>query len=715
MLAQLFEVLNTPHERRARTLDDDLAAFTYIDGDLFANVLPIPACNESVRDALLEACRFDWGVISPAIFGSMFQNVMQPRERRQLGAHYTTEQNILRTIRPLFLNDLQAELTSANSRPTIERFLDKLATLRFMDPACGCGNFLVIAYREIRHLETAALRKLMAHRRRTGMRAIDLGLLFKVNVSQFFGIEILEFPARIARTALYLADHIANRDVSSEFGELFVRFPIPASPHIEIANAIRIDWNTLLPSGEADYVFGNPPFVGMSHMNEEQDEDNAIAFSRPGLQVERSGRLDYVASWYAKAVEYGTSRRIRFAFVSTNSIVQGEQARSLGPFLVRHGFVIDFAHRTFAWKSEARGKAHVHVVIIGFSFGGQATQRWLFEYPDINGEPVPMRARRINFYLTDAPDVAIRKRNRPFIRLPVPVEGNRPEDGGYLLATSEEAEEIRNTDAIAAKYLRRLIAAREMLNGGTRWCFWLVDADPHDLRISPTLQDRLAKVRSVRIKAKDNTKSEARKRRLDALAATPGLFTAIRQPMSEWLCIPAHSSENRRIVPMAMFGPKDIAHNSTLILARPPRWLFGVLQSAMFTVWVRALGGRLKSDLRIEADLVYNSFPFPDEIANHASDIESAISGVLEVRARYPNSSLADIYDLLSMPAALVAAHDELDRAVDRAFAPRRRNMTDIDRLAFLFERYEECVDTGTLDSVSSPTKRKVARIPANK
>ena len=709
MLAQLFEVLDTPPERRARTLDEDLEAFTYINGDLFANRLPMPSCNESVRNALLEACRFDWSIISPSIFGSMFQNVMQPRERRRLGAHYTTEQNILRTIRPLFLDDLDADLAVADTRPKLERFLDKLPMLRFMDPACGCGNFLVIAYREVRRLETEALRRLEAKRHRTGQRTMSLELLCKVNVAQFFGIEIEEFPARIARTALYLADHIANRAISAEFGELFLRFPIPASPHIEIANALRMDWDDLLPADEADYVFGNPPFVGMSLMTREQDEDNASVFSQPGIQIERSGRLDFVASWYAKAVEYAQTRPIRFAFVSTSSLVQGEQARSLGPFLVAHGFAIDFAHRTFAWSSEARGMAHVHVVIIGFSYGGVASPRWLFEYPDVNGGPVEVRAKRVNFYLTDAPDVAIRKHTRPFISVPVPIEGNRPEDGGGLLATDEEADEIRQIDPTAAKYLRRLISAKEMLNGQKRWCFWLLDAEPRDVRASAVLQERLARVRRMRLQAKENTNNEARKRKLDALAATPGLFTAIRQPSTDWLCIPAHSSENRRIIPMAMFGPEDIAHNSTLLIAAAPEWLFGVLQSAMFTAWARAVCGRLESRIRIEADLVYNTFPFPTGIDARAEPIAAALSIVLAARSSYPESSLADLYSPLSTPAALTKAHDELDRVVDAAFAPRRRFHTDADRLALLFERYEVLVASNQLFPPAPRQRRRRA------
>jgi hypothetical protein len=694
-LSYIFQILDTSPEKRPPGLDDDLSAFSYINGDLFSTTLPIATCDEDLRNALLEACQFDWSVISPAIFGSMFQNVMTAQERRGLGAHYTTEANILRTIRPLFLDNLERELKQATSRPLLQQFHDKLSTLTFLDPACGCGNFLVIAYREIRRLETETLRLLVGAGRSKekefeGQRAMGLNFLCKVTVDQFYGIEIDEWPSRIARTALYLVDHIANREVSTEFGEHFVRFPIPKSPHIRIDNALRIDWNTVLDADNANYVFGNPPFIGMSLMDADQDEDNTIVFETPGNEVARSGRLDYVACWYAKSIEYAGKRPILFAYVSTNSLTQGEQARSMAPFLLNHGYAIDFAHRTFAWSSEASGTAHVHVVIVGFSHGGQSRQRTIYDYPDKLGEPVPTVAKNINFYLTNAPDVLIGKHSSPFMPLRVPVEGNRPEDNGGLIVSPEEAEVIEQTDPIAAKYLRPLVGAREMLQGQKRWCFWLVDAEPHDLRSSPVLQERLAIVRTARLKAVNNTDNEVRKRKLRSLANTPSLFTAIRQPKSAWLCIPAHSSSNRRIVPMAMFGPDDIAHNSTLLLADPPLWLFGVLQSAMFTAWVRTVCGRLKSDVRIEADLGYNAFPFPALDTTRCDVTAGAMRAVLDARTAHPTSSLADLYGELSMPTNLVKAHDLLDRAVDAMFAPKKRFTGDADRLATLFERYQE-------------------------
>ena len=679
MLAQLFEVLDTPPDQRATTLDEDLAEFTYINGDLFRSRLPIPSCNEAIRTALLDACKFSWAVISPSIFGSMFQNVMQPKERRSLGAHYTTEENILRVIKPLFVDDLEAELVATSSRPQLERFLDKLPTLKFMDPACGCGNFLVIAYRELRRLETEGLRRLAIRNRQSGARTFSLDLLVKVNVAQFFGIELEEFPARIARTALYLTDHIANREISTEFGEMFLRFPIPASPHVENTNALQMDWGDLLPAEEADFVFGNPPFVGFNYLSPEQTNDSAIVLGASGAG--RAGRLDYVANWYAKACLYGKDKPVRFAFVSTNSITQGEQARSLGPFLMSHGFKLDFAYTTFEWTSEARGRAHVYVVIIGFSYGGRAAAKTLFDFEDIRGEPKVSRAANINWYLASAPDVVIDKRRRGFIDLPTMTQGSQPIDAGGLIVEPADYPVVM-ADPIASKYVRKLIGTQELLHHEPRWCLWLEDAEPSELRSSPILQERLARVRAFRLISKTPAANR--------MANTPSLFVARRQPKSRYLCIPRHSSEHRRIIPMAYFDPDVVLTDAALSIENCPMWLFGVMQSAMFTSWAKAVCGRIKGDPRIEADLSLHTFPFEVAIIERASRISVAAQAVLDARASFPASSLADLYGELSTPEILSVAHDELDRAVDSAFAPRRRFATNADRLAMLFERYQQ-------------------------
>jgi hypothetical protein len=685
-IAHLFQILNTPDDKRANNLDDDLAAFTYINGDLFAETLPIPSCDEATRTALLDACKFDWSAISPAIFGSMFQNVMTPVERRHLGAHYTTEENILKTIRPLFLDELEEELaaikvtSSPQSRARIDAFHDKLAGLTFLDPACGCGNFLVIAYRELRRLETEVLRKRAESRGEQMDQVMDVSHVCKVTVGQFYGIELEEFPARIARTALYLMDHKENLSISKELGQYFARFPIPTSPHIVIGNALRMDWNDVLPATEADFVMGNPPFVGMSWMNEEQQADNRRVFSELDEPGSRTGRLDYVACWYAKSLTYGIDARTQFAFVSTNSITQGDQARALGPLLHSYGYHVDFAHRTFAWKSEARGTAHVHVVIIGFS-RREAAGRKIFDYPDLNRSPVEIKSRNINWYLIDAPSVYPGKHTSPFMDgLPKATQGSKPWDGTNLLVEVADYEGVA-ADPVASRYLRTFRMGQEFVQGKDRWCLWLVNATPEDLRSSPVLRKRLEAVAEVRRRTKTAS--------VQAQASTPYLFSQNRQPASRYLAMPKVSSSRRSFVPGAYLDADVIAGDKLIIFPDAPLWLFAILQSSMWNAWVRTVGGRLKSDIDLSVDLVYNAFPFPDLDDTAKTKLTNAAEAVLDARTAHPGASLADLYDPLAMPADLVKAHDELDRVVDSLFASRKTFRSDADRLAVLFERYE--------------------------
>ena len=685
-LAYLFQLLDTRPEDLPSNLDEDLAAFTYINGDLFAIALPIPSCDEATRNALLAACAFDWSAISPAIFGSMFQNVMTPAERRHLGAHYTTEDNILKTIRPLFVDALDAELASirvtsrAQSRTALTAFHDKLANLTFLDPACGCGNFLVIAYREIRRLETEVLRALRTQGISSVTPAMDVAHFLKVTVDQFYGIEIEEFPARIARTALYLMDHKANREFSTEFGEYFARFPIPTSPHIRIENALRINWNDVLPAERASYVFGNPPFLGKQQRNDEQQEDMGIVFRRE----QGTGVLDYVAAWYKHSMDYAAGHPVQFAYVSTNSITQGEQVPALWRSFYQRGFEITFAHRTFAWSSEARGRAHVHCVIVGFAHTGVCPgPRALFDYPDIAGEPVKEMVREINCYLAPGPATIVERRSVTFDpKLPAVAFGSMPNDGGGLIVSSEQADEMRRSDPVAGQYLRRLIGAHDLLNGGERWCLWLKDARPGDITASPFLRERVTAVREYRLRS---TRAQTK-----VLAETPSLFGEIRQPQGPYLCIPRHSSETRRVVPMVFVDDGSIAHDSTLTVAAAPRWLFAILQSSMFMAWVRAVSGKLESRLRISAELVYNTFPFPELNDDRGHALDRAGQGVLDVRANFPDAALADLYSPLAMPEQLVRAHDELDRLVVTIFAGRRQLALEADRLGVLFERYEQ-------------------------
>lgn len=695
VLAYLFQILNTPPEELPPRLDEDLAAFTYINGDLFATTLPIPSCDEATRNALLAACKFDWSAISPAIFGSMFMNVMTPAERRQLGAHYTSEENILKTIRPLFVDALDAELasirvtSSAQSRAALTAFHDKLASLTFLDPACGCGNFLVIAYREIRRLEAAVLRALRTQGVSTVTPAMDVAHFLKVTVDQFYGIEIEEFPARIARTALYLMDHKANREFSAEFGEYFARFPIPTSPHIRVGNAIRFDWGELIPAERVDYVFGNPPFVGRQHRSAEQTEDQQLA-----LGEDFNGYLDYVTCWFSLASKYLDGHPGRFAFVATNSISQGEQVDPLWTPLLRRGFTVDFAYRTFPWTSEARGTAAVHVVIIGMSQASPPSRR-LFSFE--GGVTTEVLVPNINPYLAAAPTLIVRPQRAPFSsEFPRAAKGSKPTDGGHLLVEVENHDAVA-ADPIAARFLRPAIGARGMLHNEPRFCLWLSGATPAEIRASSVLRDRLHAVQAFR--------SASRNARTRALASRPTEFDVNAQPSERYLCIPAHSSEFRRTIPMAFYDADTIVLDSAISIAGAPEWLFALLQSSMFTAWVGAVGGRLKSDFRIAPDLVYNTFPVPTLTAKNKAALEAAGRAVQATRESFSDSTLADLYDAVATPAALTAAHDHLDSVVDALFSPRKRLAGEADRLSVLFERYQAL--TSPLLAAAAPRRRR--------
>jgi hypothetical protein len=698
-LALLFQILNTPPDSRPIGLDDDLAAFTYINGDLFTDdpPLPMPICNSEIRNNLLAACRFNWSGISPAIFGSMFQNVMTSEERRELGAHYTTEANILRTIRPLFLDNLETEFEAARSLPALQRFHDRLASLRFLDPACGCGNFLVIAYRELRRMETQLLHRIAEKQGSTGQGAMDIALLCKVTVGQFYGIELEEFPARIARTALYLMDHQENRKVSHQFGRYFARFPIPTSPHITIGNALRLDWNDLLPVDECSFIMGNPPFVGMSWMSDEQQADNRVVFAETDASS-RTGRMDYVACWYQKTMDFVGNRPIRSAFVSTNSLFQGEQARSMGPLLASRHFVIDFAHSTFAWTSEARGKAHVHCVIVGFSPSGTSTRKRLFTYASLLSEPEESTPRDISIFLTAGHAVVPEKRYEPLVAgVPTAYKGSQPTDGGYLIVSSDELGTVQ-ADPIAAKYLRLYVQAREMLQGGARHCLWLAGAPAQDLRTSPVLRERLQLVAQWR-------RTISKTASVQEAAVTPALFTQDRQPNTRYLAMPEVSSSTRRFIPGRFFDSDVIAGNKLIILPGASEWMFALLHSSMWNAWMRTVSGRLKSDFSFSPGIGYYTFPFPDLDDKAKSALTDAAAKVLAARDAHPDATLADLYDPIAMPSDLVAAHGELDRAVDRLYSPRKKFTSDTDRLGSLFERYEKL--TSPLLASATTNKRK--------
>jgi hypothetical protein len=678
-LAELFQVLNTEAARRQKNLDPQLAAFPYVNGQLFAETLPIAQFDGPLRQALLDCCALNWGAISPAIFGAMFQSVMDARARRNLGAHYTSEANILKLIKPLFLDELWAEFERVkNNRARLFDFHKKLRRLTFLDPACGCGNFLVITYRELRRLELEVLRASVGLKDSHSARLFEANLHQQVSldVDQFYGIEIEEFPAQIAQVALWLTDHQMNQKVAEEFGLYFARIPLVTSPHIRHANALTTDWNEVLPAQRCSFVLGNPPFVGKQFQSPDQKAD--LASVTRGIAG--AGVLDFVAAWFVKAAAYIRGTGVRCALVATNSITQGEQVGVLWGWLLAQGVHIHFAHRTFQWSNEARGVAAVHCVIVGFGLE-QHAPKTIFEYDDLAGEPHAVTAANINPYLVDAPDVALPNRRTPVCAVPPIAFGSMPNDGGHLLLSAEERDALLAAEPAAEKWLRPFRGSEEFLNAVERWCVWLTDCPPNELRRMPALAARVAAVKAHRLAS-----SRATTR---ALADTPSLFGEIRQPSGDYLLIPGVSSERRSFVPIGFMDARTIASNLVYVMPEATLGHFGVLCSTMHNAWVRYTCGRLESRYRYSAGIVYNNFPWPESPTDkQRAAVEAAAQGVLDARAQFPQSSLADLYDPLTMPPALTRAHQALDAAVDAAYG--RRNLRhDAERVAFLFERYQ--------------------------
>ena len=676
-LSALFQVLNTPTDKRFKNLDEQLAAFPYINGQLFAEILPIASFDSAMRRSLLDCCALDWGRISPAIFGSLFQSIMDKTARRNLGAHYTSEGNILKLIKPLFLDELWAEFERYKNNPRkLQEFQLKLRQLTFLDPACGCGNFLVIAYRELRLLELAVLRALRA----SDQLALDVSSLIQVDVDQFFGIEIEEFPAQIAQVALWLMDHQMNLLVSEEFGAYFARIPLHTSGTIVHGNALQLDWNDVISAQKLSYILGNPPFVGAKFMDANQRADVALVFEG----IKNAGLLDFVAAWYVKALEMMQGTDIRCAFVSTNSISQGEQVGVLWGWMLEQNAKIFFAHRTFAWSNEARGKAAVHCVIIGFALH-DISPKTIFEYEDIKGEPLAIEVKNINPYLVDAANTILTNRRRPLCDIPEIGIGNKPIDGGNYLFTAEEKDEFLLKEPAAAPYFRRWLGAHEFLNGYHRYCLWLGDASPADLKKMPEVLKRIDAVRQVRLDSKSAPTQK--------LAATPTRFHVENMPEGTYLIIPEVSSERRPYIPIGFEEPTTLSSNLVKIVPNASLFHFGVIHSHMHNAWMRVVAGRLESRYRYSVGIVYNNFPWPENPTDKQKQaIETAAQEVLDARAQFPDSSLADLYDPLTMPPALLKAHQKLDRAVDSAYGKTRFN-TEAERVAFLFGLYQKYIE----------------------
>lgn len=723
-LNELFYVLNTPKENRLKTLDEQLNNFPYVNGKLFEEPLPPAAFDSGMRRNLLDCCGLDWGKISPAIFGSMFQSVMNPTERRNLGAHYTSEKNILKLIKPLFLDELWAEFeTLKGNKNKLLQFHKKISELKFLDPACGCGNFLVITYRELRLLEIEILRQL----NKTGQGFLNVGDIIWLDVDMMCGIEYEEFPAQIAQVAMWLIDHQMNMMVSQEFGQYFVRLPLKKSANILHADALATDWQTLLnpvntyeasaehtniyiasePTPEYktlniktksvkihhikeneklpetqriyfDYIIGNPPFIGKSLQNENQKEGMERVFAG----VKGAGVLDYVAAWYLKAAQLIQNTKTKAAFVSTNSITQGEQTGVLwGVLFSKYKIKIHFAHRTFSWNNEAKGNAAVHVVIIGFA-NFDTHKKIIYEYQDIKDEPQAINVKNINPYLVDAKDVVVMAQSKPVCSVPKMIYGNKIVDGGHYLFTEEEKNEFVYREPYSINFFKPILSGDEFINGQKRWVLYLANARPEEIKSHKLILSRVEYVANYR--------AESKKEQTRFLAKTPLLFAEPRQPQSDFLLFPRTSSENRSFLPLGFFTKDYIVNDSCIALPEAKLYHFGVLSSTMHMAWVKHVAGRLKSDFRYSNTIVYNNFPWPENPSEkQIQAVEKAAQEVLDVRAQYPDSSLADLYDPLTMPAPLVKAHQQLDKAVDLCY--RSQPFTsEAKRMEFLFDLYEK-------------------------
>ena len=687
-LAQLFQVLNTSEDHRSTTLDEDLNRFPYINGDLFRDPLLIPSFNSEMRQRLIDACTFDWSSISPAIFGSLFQSVMDKDKRRAQGAHYTTEKNILKVIEPLFLDKLRAEFSHLKSRrdsrriPEMIAFQQRLGELRFFDPACGCGNFLIIAYRELRTLEIEVLKEI----RPRGQLDVLAELLSVVDVDQFYGIELGEFPAHIAEVALWMMDHLMNNRLSLEFGQTYARIPLEKSPHIWQGDALETDWNNLLLSNECSYVLGNPPFVGAKYQSPAQREQvrHIAALGKSG------GTLDYVTAWFIKAGEYVQQGAAQIGFVATNSITQGEQVAQLWPILFdRYKLDIAFAHRTFAWGSDARGMARVHVVIIGLTKRGDAPrEKRLFSYDHPKGEPHESRHAALSPYLFDAgglanPRIVVKSEHRPINEFRRLKTGVQMIDNGILTFSEEEKEAFIKSEPMASKFFRRYIGGDEFINGFHRWILYLREATPTELRQLPMVAKRIAEVRAYRAASKRVSTQK--------MADYPTLVGVDERLNADYLVIPNTSSERRTYVPIGWLSTDVIANQKLRILPEATLCDFALLTSAMHMAWMRTVTGRLKSDYMYSVGVVYNTFPLPPVPADRLQRLAPYADAILAARAAHPNATLADLYDPDLMPVNLRKAHQTLDRAVERLYR-RSPFPSDRERVEHLLVLYEKMI-----------------------
>lgn len=699
-LNDLFEVLDTPPSTRIG-LAADLAAFPYVNGGIFEETIRLPTLDHEFRTAVLDAAAVDWAAISPAIFGSMFQSVRDAQTRRELGEHYTSEENILKTLNPLFLDELRAELAhiqtlqrKGDRAKRLHALWSRLGEICYMDPACGCGNFIIVAYRELRELELQIMEALtdLQHGEESQALDADWTSLLRVTLDHFYGLEIDEWPARIAETAMFLVDRQCDLRMQERFGVAPERLPIQRQARIVVGSALKLDWREVLPPTESVIIAGNPPFLGISLRSAEQTAELQAVWGQ-----KYHGTLDYVTGWHACVLRYFGNVEGKWAFVTTNSITQGEAVAPLFRPILDQGWQIKFAHRTFKWTSEASGQAAVHCTIVGFQ--RHPTAKRLFNYETVDGVPVEVAdVKNISPYLTDSVSVIVNPSTRPISpQMGEVAYGNKPTDGGWLVVEPEERDEVL-ADSIAAKYLRPYVGAKELLHGGDRYCLWLVDADAKDLRQSPVLRERVKGVQQFRSDSKASSTRDA--------ARTPHLFRQLAQPSSPYLCIPAHVSENRPYFLAARYPPEVITSNANFLSEDANGLVFAVISSTMFMVWQRTVGGRLESRLRFNKLLSWNTFPLPDLSPSAKEAILAGGAEVLRAREQQNGISLADMYPPAGPATALQQAHDALDRAVDAVFGVPAGPVTELERQDILFERYVEAT-AGLL--APKPGKRRKA------
>lgn len=690
-LEHLFEILDTNYDARSSELDEILNQFPYINGGLFKDKIQIPPSNAKIRNSLIELSKLDWSKISPAVFGSIFQSIIDQKKRRQGGIHYTSEANVKKVIDALFLNDLKDELNLilTYKEPTrmnkLKEFHDKIASLKFLEPACGCGNFLIITYKALRELETEILMELYG----TKQQRFEIEKLSVIDVDSFYAIEIEKSSVKIAEVSMWIMDHLMNNELSHKLGYYYVRLPLKKTAQIKTGDALTINWKEVLPPSDNVYILGNPPFVGKGNRTENQKNGMDIVFNKEievngklknKIKVKKYKELDYVAAWYMKAAEYIQNTKIKVGFVSTNSITQGQQATILWePLMTNYDIHINFAHQTFQWNNEGKKTAKVHTIIIGFSTINNK-DKILFKYKNLNGKEIPTEVKHINQYLLDQKSVFVHERTTPLNQnIPQIRFGSMPNGKGLILKDAEKKELITKEPS-AEKFIRRYMGAEDFLHDKYNWCIWLVNANINEIKKSKLIMKRIDSVKEQR----ENSKRQDTQK----LAETPTLFGFISQPKTDYILIPLNTSSKRNYIPIGFIDNNTIASNATSIIESNDKYLFGILSSKMHITWVQYVGGRLKNDYRYSNQLCYNTFPFPSNVTEKDKEvIRQIVQELLNIRKRFENT-LDELYNKEVMPKELLNIHKKLDKYVDKLYGNSFKNSSE--RIKYLFNQYKE-------------------------